>query len=353
MTAAAEPSGVARIAVSTASADSAGTIATSLPSFATWSGSRPRSSHAARTGAGTGIAGSSRTMPTPDACAISLSADDSPPRVGSRRTWTSGSTASIAATSPLSAWVSDAISTSNSRPSRTDITATPCRPISPERITTSPGTARSAAGADAIGDDPDARGVDEQPVRAPAAHDLRVAGDDRRAGTGRGRGRRRGDRPQLLERQPLLDDVGQAQRHRPGAHHREVVDRAVDGELADVAAREPDGRDDERVGGEREALGADLDDRGVVEHAARGGGRERGRKDVAHEPGGELAAGPVAQDHPGVLRDRRGAGDVRRVDAGAGLVDGRHRPPPVDTATGTSGVAPARPAPMPVPRPAA
>jgi hypothetical protein len=134
------------LAATTASAEVAGTIATSLPSFATWNGSRPSISQAARTGPGIGIAASSRTIPTPDVAAISLSADERPPRVGSRRTRTSGSTASTAPTRPLSACVSEAISTSNSRPSRTLMIATPWSPIGPDRITTSPGLARSADG---------------------------------------------------------------------------------------------------------------------------------------------------------------------------------------------------------------
>ncbi len=76
--------------------------------------------------------------------------------------------------------------------------------------------------------------------------------------------------PQLLERQPLLDDVGERDRDRLGAHHRQVVDRAVDGQLADVPARERERADttnESVVNASRCA--ADLDDRGVVERAAR------------------------------------------------------------------------------------
>ena len=66
----------------------------------------------------------------------------------------SGSTASIAATRPLSACVSEVISTSNSRPSRTLMIATPWSPIGPDRISTSPGAARSAEGATPSGTRP-------------------------------------------------------------------------------------------------------------------------------------------------------------------------------------------------------
>ena len=184
----------------------------------------------------------------------------------------SGSTASIAATRPLSACVSEAISTSNSRPSRTLMIATPWSPIGPDRISTSPGCRPVRGGRHAVRHEADARGVDEQPVRGPAAHDLGVAGDDPRPGLRRRGRRRRRDEPQLLERQPLLDDVGEADRDRGRPHHRQVVERAVDRELADVPAREPDGRDDERVRGEREARARHLHDGRVVEDAA---GRRR------------------------------------------------------------------------------
>ena len=129
---------------------------------------RPRACPRWRRGTGRGRASRRRRGPGPGSgsppprgpcrrrrsSAISLSADERPPRVGSRRTWTPGSTASIAATSPLSACVSEAISTSNSRPSRTLMIATPWRPIGPDRMTASPGRARSADGATPSGTSP-------------------------------------------------------------------------------------------------------------------------------------------------------------------------------------------------------
>ena len=49
---------------------------------------------------------------------------------------------------------------------------------------------------------------------------------------------RRDDAPQRLHRQPLFEDEARAQIERPRAAHRQVVDRAVDRQRADVAARE-------------------------------------------------------------------------------------------------------------------
>src|SRR6185503_18980558 len=60
------PAGWARIAASTSSASSGATNATSLPSLATCSGSRPRREQASATISGIGRARSSRAMPTPE-----------------------------------------------------------------------------------------------------------------------------------------------------------------------------------------------------------------------------------------------------------------------------------------------
>ena len=55
-----------------------------------------------------------------------------------------------------------------------------------------------------------------------------------------------------LRREALLEHQRERQRERTGAGHREVVDGAVDGELADRAAGEAQRLDDERVGRQRQ-----------------------------------------------------------------------------------------------------
>ena len=80
----------------------------------------------------------------------------------------------------------------------------------------------------------------------------------------RGRGQRLRDPAERLEWEALLEDEGGAEEQRPGAAHRKVVDRAVDGERPDVAAAEEERLDDEGIGGEGEAGAACLDLRLVV-----------------------------------------------------------------------------------------
>ena len=77
--------------------------------------------------------------------------------------------------------------------------------------------------------------------RVAALDDLRVAGDDLDAG--RARPRRRSPRPRRAarrRRRPSSRTSESRERERPGAGDREVVDRAVDRQLADRAAREAD-----------------------------------------------------------------------------------------------------------------
>ena len=135
---------------------------------------------------------------------------------------------------------------------RASMIAVPCSPIGPETRIRSPG--RSAAGESA------ARGSTwPMPVvqmyivvGLAALDDLRVAGDDRHAGGARRRGDRLDLGAQHLGLQALLEDQRQRQRERPRAGHREVVDGAVDRELADRAAGEADRLDDEAVGRHRQ-----------------------------------------------------------------------------------------------------
>src|SRR5664279_2029465 len=142
MTAACRPYSWACMAASTVSASDAATIAISLPSLATCNGSRPSRLHALPTTSGIGRSRSTRVTPTPEAFAISLSVAATPPRVGSRNTWMSAPVAIMACTRPDSGAQSVSTVVPNSRPSRQLMIATPCRPIGPLMITTSPTAAR-------------------------------------------------------------------------------------------------------------------------------------------------------------------------------------------------------------------
>ena len=61
---------------------------------------------------------------------------------------------------------------------------------------------------------------------------------------------------QFLHRQALLHDERGGKTERPGAAHRQVVHRSVDGQFADVAAGKKQRRHHERIGGEGDARAA-------------------------------------------------------------------------------------------------
>ena len=136
---------------------------------------------------------------------------------------------------------------------RATITAMPWSPSVPETSTRSPGRTRSGPSSTPVGDDADAgrRHVERRPpcrARRPSCRRSRPARRRPRAA----RAIERGDAAQVGDREALLDDEPGRERERPRAGDREVVDRAVDGELADVAAGEEERLDDVGVGRERE-----------------------------------------------------------------------------------------------------
>ncbi len=93
-------------------------------------------------------------------------------------------------------------------------------------------------------------------------------------------------------RESLLEDHREAQRERPRAAHGEVVDGAVDGQLADRAAREAQGLDDEAVGREGQPRTAGLDRRDIGERLQSRRG-ECGHEDALDQRLRGLAAGAV------------------------------------------------------------
>ena len=129
----------------------------------------------------------------------------------------------------------------------------------------SPGRARSAEMLTPSRNDADAGGVDEDLVALAAVDDLGVAGDELHAGLG-GRGAHRlDDAAQIVDGQAFFEDERGGEIQRLRAAHGQIVDGAVDGEAADVAAGKEDRRDHEGVGGEGEARAADGEHGLVVE----------------------------------------------------------------------------------------
>ena len=141
----------------------------------------------------------------------------------------------------------------------------------------------------------DAGRVDVDLVALALRHDLGVACHDRYA---RQAGRPHDGPQDLVQRrllQPLLQDEAEREEARGGAGDDEVVDRAVDGQPADVAAGEEERVDDVAVGGEGQAAGeegrvAELPEDGVPERLQDAAGDE-----LAHEPpaAAELEADPL------------------------------------------------------------
>ena len=111
----------------------------------------------------------------------------------------------------------------------------------------------------------------------------------------------------------LLKNERGAEVERFGAAHGEIVDSAVYGERADIAAAEEERFDDEAVGGEGETFGADLED-GLIVEAAEDGTAEGGQEDVAQQVCAEPAAGSVAEQDAILGGEWRGTDDhtVRR-----------------------------------------
>jgi hypothetical protein len=141
---------------------------------------------------------------------------------------------------------------------------------------------------------PDPGSVHVQAVCLVALDNLGIAGRDHHACRGRGLAHRRGDAPQVGNREPFLDDEAGGEQERSCTRDGQVVDGAVDRELADVAAGEKDRLDHVRVGREREPGAVQLDDRRVAER------REEGvlellEKEALDERPGRLAAGSVGE----------------------------------------------------------
>ena len=111
-----------------------------MPSLATFSGSMPSRSPAARTASVTGTFVSSRRIPTPLFPAISWRAEESPPRVGSFMATTAWPPASSAARiSPLIGATSERRSPSSFRSWRAAMMARPWSPTEPVTRMRSPG----------------------------------------------------------------------------------------------------------------------------------------------------------------------------------------------------------------------
>jgi hypothetical protein len=133
---------------------------------------------------------------------------------------------------------------------------------------------------------------------SPAGH-LGVPRHDAHARPGGGLLHGRGDLLQLIHGEALLDDEGAGQIKGLRAHAAQVVHRAADAELADVAAGELPGRDDEAVGGEGQTARLHGEHGGVVRREIRIA--EVGLEHLIDELGGLGPARAVGQGHSFIL----------------------------------------------------
>ena len=147
----------------------------------------------------------------------------------------------------------------------------------------------------------DARRRDKDLVDLSAPGDFRVARDDADAGRLSCLGHGGRDGLEILQRKALLNLEGAGEIARHSAHAGEIVDRAADAELADVAAGELPGRDDEAVcreGGPARGEGADGQNGRIV--GGEVGVLEMVRKDARDERCRLAAAGTVSQRDAGI-----------------------------------------------------
>jgi hypothetical protein len=158
-------------------------------------------------------------------------------------------------------------------------------------------------------DQTDAGGGDVHPVGLSVLHHLGVAADDADAGASRACGNGTHLAGEHGRWQSGFEHERDEQRRRHGSRHRQVVHRAVHGELADRSTRKPQRPDDETVGGKGEPSAVDREKRGIRE---RPGGVTEERHD---QPLEEPAAGPPS----GAVRHL----DLEILEPGRGD-DGRH-----------------------------
>ncbi len=158
----------------------------------------------------------------------------------------------------------------------------------------------------------DPGGGDEHAVRLAALDDLGVAGDDLDAGLARRRAHALRDAVQIGQRKALFEDEAGGKMQRPRACHRQIVDRAMHRQRADVAAGKEQRRDDIAVGGHGEAPGGRVEHRLVVALRQQIV-VERVAENFADELRHGAAAGAVGQIDPAVLEIEFSRSEARRV----------------------------------------
>lgn len=177
---------------------------------------------------------------------------------------------------------------------------------------------------DADRDEADPGGVDEDAVAVTGVHDLGVAGRHLDARRARGCAQRVGHACDDRYLHAFLQDETAGEVGGPGSAHGQVVDGAVDREVADAAAGEEQRSHDVRVGGEGQP-GAAQRHHGRVGQLRQHVAPVAGREDVLDQFGRECPAAAVAHHHPRLVAQRCRAGPSREVEDGRLAGSGRRR----------------------------
>jgi hypothetical protein len=139
-----------------------------------------------------------------------------------------------------------------------------------------------------------------KPVALALLHHLGIARHDGHPGQTRRHGHRQDDPLQVRQRKPFLEDERRREIKRPRTRHRNIVDRTVDREAADVAAGKEQRRYDMAVGCDHHAAGGHRNARAVVLRA-QPLVVESTQKQLVDELRGGATAAPVRHVHPTVL----------------------------------------------------
>ena len=145
-----------------------------------------------------------------------------------------------------------------------------------------------------------------------ALDDLGIAGHDLDAGCLGGLGHGFDNGGQLRQRKALFQNEAGAEKPRLRAADRQVVDRAIHGQLADGAAGEEERLHDEGIGAHGERAAAQIEHSGVAQvlqcRIAEGGQKEMFDQFIA-----QLAAAAVAHHDGGITGERQRTGPVGEI----------------------------------------
>ena len=173
-------------------------------------------------------------------------------------------------------------------------------------------------------DHADARRIDKDSVALALVDDFRVAGDQLHVGFGGGLLHRGNDGAECFHLESFFENESCAQVERARAAHREIVHRAIDGEIADIAAGENQGADNEGIRGEGQARSIYRDDRAIMpllEHGIAEGRHE----DFFDELMSEASAAAMREDDAIVSDSRDWTAQVERDGFGVCHSDSRPR----------------------------